>query len=415
MLKLALKARLPLITATTADPANVERVLRHIAGQTEPIQKFQSVTDRIAKGSVWYRLGGLPKEGKGNSPEKVVQWFTGANSTLVLVNVKGEPPPGAYDAGGIPTPSALVERELSAVVDEKVVAALMPVLGGLTLQEVFWAVALAGAKHRAVMPGAIADIRRTAFPPGRGLALVGLDMTGYVREHELEAWLETRAPFFLSTPDPRLRPRGVLLDGPPGTGKTFGAKFLAVSLGVPLYRLAMDQVKHKYVGDSERNLAQALAQLDYSEPCVLLIDEMEKLFAEQNDSGVTSNLLAALLWWLEEHESRVLTVMTTNNKNAIPDEARRKGRVDSTLRFEGVKKADAESFLRTVGGSYDCAKLTADDVSGIIDRLYAAQGGRPLVASQASLVDAVAGAMRAHLLRPRKRRADAVRVHRKRS
>ena len=86
-----------------------------------------------------------------------------------------------------------------------------------------------------------------------------------------------------------------------------------------------------------------------SHNCVVLIDEVEKAFASQNDTGVSSSLLGTLLWWLQEHKSRVFVVMTTNKKEVIPKELWREGRIDKVLTFQGLEsKAEALDFADEV-------------------------------------------------------------------
>lgn len=82
------------------------------------------------------------------------------------------------------------------------------------------------------------------------------------------------------------------------TGKTLASKFIASEFGVPLYRLDLGAMMGKYVGESEASLNAALTQIDQVEPCVVILDEVEKIFQSQGDSGVTSRLLSQLLWWL---------------------------------------------------------------------------------------------------------------------
>lgn len=120
------------------------------------------------------------------------------------------------------------------------------------------------------------------------------------------------------------------------TGKTLAAKHIASTFGIPLYRLDVGAMKGKYVGESEGNLLAALAQVDQVEPCVVIFDEVEKIFQSQGDSGVTTSLLSQLLWWLQEHKSKVFTVMTTNDLRKIPAELYREGRIDATMAFLGV-------------------------------------------------------------------------------
>ncbi len=89
----------------------------------------------------------------------------------------------------------------------------------------------------------------------------------------------------------------------------------------------------------------ALKQEEQSAPCIMLIDEVEKLFHTNTDaSGVTSRLLSSILWWLQEHSSKVLTIMTTNKESDIPPELHRAGRIDREVRFEKLSGSLVTEF-----------------------------------------------------------------------
>jgi SpoVK/Ycf46/Vps4 family AAA+-type ATPase len=171
----------------------------------------------------------------------------------------------------------------------------------------------------------------------KGITAVNTAISYYVCPEPLQKWIDNSAGFFMNPVHESLTPRGLLLDGPPGTGKTLAPKHIAATLGIPLYHLDIGALKGKYVGESEGNFLAALDQADEVEPCVILIDEVEKIFQTQGDSGVTNSLLSQFLWWLQEHKSRVLTVMTTNDISIIPAELYREGRVDETMQFLGIK------------------------------------------------------------------------------
>ncbi len=141
------------------------------------------------------------------------------------------------------------------------------------------------------------------------------------------------------------------MDGLPGVGKTMGAKYLAGALEVPLFRLDVGSIKGKYVGESEHALTAALSAIDLEEPAVLLIDEVEKVFSDDH-SDVTPALLAALLWWLAEHRSKILTVMTCNNRDKIPPELYRAGRIDETFLLKGLGPAEAVDFVVSCIGQF---------------------------------------------------------------
>lgn len=148
----------------------------------------------------------------------------------------------------------------------------------------------------------------------------------------LKAWLDQERP--LLTADLRDRgirpPRGVLLVGVPGCGKSLSAKAIASSWKLPLYRLDLATIQGQYVGQSENNLKQALASADTVAPCVLWIDEIEKGLsgAGSDSSGVTTRLVGQFLFWLQEATARVFVVATANDVSKLPPELLRRGRFD---------------------------------------------------------------------------------------
>jgi ATP-dependent 26S proteasome regulatory subunit len=148
----------------------------------------------------------------------------------------------------------------------------------------------------------------------------------------LRGWLERKRP--LLTMDLRDRgmrpPRGVLLVGVPGCGKSLSAKAIAADWRLPLYRLDMASIFGMYVGQSEHRLKEALATADTVAPCVLWIDEIEKGLAGSgsDSSGVTTRLVGQFLYWLQESEARVFVVATANDVRSLPQELLRSGRFD---------------------------------------------------------------------------------------
>lgn len=124
-------------------------------------------------------------------------------------------------------------------------------------------------------------------------------------------------------------PKGVLLCGVPGCGKSLSAKVIAYQWQLPLYRLDIASVMGMYVGESESNLREALAAADRVAPCVLWVDEIEKGLATSSaDSSVTKRLIGQFLFWLQESTSKVFMVATANDVTTLPPELLRKGRFD---------------------------------------------------------------------------------------
>ena len=144
-----------------------------------------------------------------------------------------------------------------------------------------------------------------------------------------KAWLEKRCAAFDGTAPELDAPKGVLLLGVQGCGKSLAARASAGIFQVPLLRLDCASLYDKYIGESERNLRESLAAADVLAPCVLWIDEIEKGFASgDSDGGATRRVLGAFLTWLAEKNSRVFVVATANDIAELPPELIRKGRFD---------------------------------------------------------------------------------------
>jgi hypothetical protein len=152
------------------------------------------------------------------------------------------------------------------------------------------------------------------------------DLGGLV---SFKAWLEKRCAAFDGSAPDLDPPKGVLLLGVQGCGKSLAARASAGIFHVPLLRLDCGALYDKYIGESERNLRESLASADVLAPCVLWIDEIEKGFASgDSDGGATQRVLGTFLTWLAEKSSRVFVVATANDIAALPPELIRKGRFD---------------------------------------------------------------------------------------
>ncbi len=124
-------------------------------------------------------------------------------------------------------------------------------------------------------------------------------------------------------------PKGILLLGVQGCGKSLAAKATAGIFGVPLLRLDFGAIYDKYHGETERKLRESLNTADVMSPCVLWIDEIEKGIAGRGgETGTTQRVLGTFLTWLAEKNSQVFVVATANDINSLPPELVRKGRFD---------------------------------------------------------------------------------------
>ncbi len=187
------------------------------------------------------------------------------------------------------------------------------------------------------------------------------DLGGMRRVKE---WLERRrAAFDGSLPDVE-QPKGLLLLGVQGCGKSLAARAAAGIYGVPLLRMDFGSLYNKYHGESERNLRESLATAEVMAPCVLWIDEIEKgLATGEGDSGTSRRVLGTFLTWLSEKRGPVFVVATANDISALPPELIRKGRFDEIffvdLPDEAVRAEVLAIHLQRRGLQIDDAELRA--------------------------------------------------------
>ncbi|MDR1606218.1 MAG: AAA family ATPase [Streptococcaceae bacterium] len=152
----------------------------------------------------------------------------------------------------------------------------------------------------------------------------------------LKEWLRNKAKIFANL-DKAIKfgvdtPKGIMIIGMPGCGKSLTAKATADLFQIPLVRLDVGRLLGKYVGESEENMRKALKLSEAISPCVLWIDEIEKAFAgvggDGGGSDVTTRLFGQFLTWMQEKENTVFIVATANDVSRIPAEFLRKGRFD---------------------------------------------------------------------------------------
>lgn len=134
--------------------------------------------------------------------------------------------------------------------------------------------------------------------------------------------------------DSPILPRGILLVGVPGAGKSASIKALGNECSRPVLQLDMGRMHSKYVGDSEGNLRSSIKLAEAMSPCILMIDEVEKGLAgvdSEGDSGVSARLFGHLLTWMSDHISPVFIALTSNNIERLPPEFSRAERIDGTF------------------------------------------------------------------------------------
>jgi MoxR-like ATPase len=257
---------------------------------------------------------------------------------------------------------------------------------------------------RRIDPAAVAQEKRRVISRGGMLEWFdplpgGLAAVGGLEN--LKTWLTARSAAY--SPAARAyglpAPRGALLAGIPGCGKSLTAKAIATAWGVPLLRLDMNGLKSKFVGESEGNLRKAFRIIEAIGRCVVWVDEIEKALSGATqgaaDGGVSSDALGTLLSWMQERQGQAFVIATANDVESLPPELLRKGRfdeiwwIDLPTRFERVAilKATLKAYGREVGEdelkaiAEATSDFTGSEIAAIVpDALFTAfaDGGRDI-------------------------------------
>lgn len=240
------------------------------------------------------------------------------------------------------------ESKRAGLVDNR--AAVVDAATGLTMIEAENAFARAIVADGKIEPKAVVNAKRDAirksgalefYPAGMGLEdIAGLDV--------LKAWIAQRRRAF--SPEARKFgidvPKGALLIGPPGTGKSLSAKVIAGALGYPLVRLDVGRLLGSLVGESEANWQSAKKVIESVAPCVLWIDEIEKALSTSAMDTVMRRLVASLLTWTVDKTAPVYIVATANDVTALPPELLRKGRFDEMWIVDLPNASEREAILK---------------------------------------------------------------------
>ena len=179
---------------------------------------------------------------------------------------------------------------------------------------------LAGQKSR--LYSAVSSIQQVSIDSD--LSVAGLE--------NLKEWLMEKKKIFFASDSELTRygletPKGILMAGVPGCGKSYSAKMAAAMWELPLFRFDIGSVYDKWMGESERKMREALDFIDNVSPCVLWVDEIEKALAVSDGGNDTSQrILGQFLFWLQESKSRVFMTATANDISRLPSELFRKGR-----------------------------------------------------------------------------------------
>ena len=269
----------------------------------------------------------------------------------------------------------LAARDVPVMLDAAGRAELIETLRGLTLREVERLILQAALRDGRLLDDDVTlvrDLKAELLDADGILELVGadaggLDVVGGLEE--LKDWFRVRGRAL----EPGARefgldpPKGVLLTGVPGCGKSLVAKALARTWKLPLVLLDPSRLFGPYLGESERRLERALATVVAMAPLVLWVDEIEKGFAagpDGGDGGAARRVLGSFLRWMQERPPGVFIVATCNDVGSLPPELMRRGRFDEVFFIDLPDAEEREAIFRVqLGrrgrdpGAFDLASL----------------------------------------------------------
>lgn len=280
-------------------------------------------------------------------------------TTLVCVSVSAELPDDlrrevAILKPGLPTLPVLekhVKSTLQALdidADSRECAAA---LRGLSCQQATDLVTLDYTENKGVSPVRLSKLKATELASVHGVHFKGeaadfAEVGGFTY---FKSWMRKRRwAFGQDARDEGIdKPKGVVFVGVPGGGKTLMGAAAAGELGLPLIILNLSECEGGIVGETATRTAEALRTVDALAPCVVLVDEVEKIFGGPGniDGGSKSGMMRLLLIWLQERESECFTMLTSNDISSLPPELTRRGRVDEIWFCDLPNLNDRKSIL----------------------------------------------------------------------
>lgn len=322
-----------------------------------------------------------------------------ARSVVVLTPSSEVPPELAGHAVVIDWPlpdraeiAALLDAAIAALPDELRASAApngtreasIDAAVGLTAEEAQACYAKSLVTSRRIEPAAVAAEKKRVIAREKVLEWVdpipgGLQAVGGLEA--LKGWLVSRRAAF----GERARayglpaPKGALLVGVPGCGKSLTAKAIAAAWGMPLLRLDMGALRSKWVGESEGNIRKALKVAETVAPCVLWLDEIEKALAGATqgaaDGGTSADALGAVLSWMQDRAGSVFVVATANDVTALPPELLRKGRFDELFFVDLPDKEERAHIVAVSTSSHGRALPISDcyDVAAVTEGFTGAE------------------------------------------
>lgn len=352
----ALKARIPLIRVANNDPVNLTSQLKVLAAHAQ-FAGSDEVTDlsnnALASNNNYLLICYLNSE----PTKEHYNIMESTGSTMVFVGAADDSPLVMDIGAHYPSDQDLViGLQRGCRVDHALAQSMVNSLKGLTILQAnaVGKVVISQARDHQVLVShdMLAHTRAAMMGNVTGLEILSREQPFYAPDRQLYDWTQWAIKASAGR-NYKLRPRGILLHGQPGTGKTCAALYVAKVFNRPLVRLDIPAMLTRWQGDAERSLRTALQAVETLAPAVLLIDEVEKVLSRSAGDDTTRRLMGQMLWWLAMHGSPVIVVMTANDKDAIPPELIRDGRLDEVIDVKELQTpAELGSFVNGVMGNY---------------------------------------------------------------
>ncbi|MBZ5547336.1 MAG: AAA family ATPase [Acidobacteriia bacterium] len=286
---------------------------------------------------------------------------------------------------------------LKLQLDANGVDAMAANLRGLTEEEAERAISQAMVTRYALSPDCVTDVlaaKKALLKRSQMLEFIDANdtMASVGGLENLKQWLAQRRGAW----EPQARqfglepPKGVIILGVQGCGKSLCARSVAGEWQLPLVKFDTAAIYDKYIGETEKRIQRVFKVAEGLAPCVLWIDELEKVFAGSGpdsasaDAGVSSRLLASFLSWMQDRKTPVFVAATCNNVTVLPPELIRKGRFDELFFVDLPNTAERKQIF-----SIQLTKRKRNPSDYDLDRIAAAAKGF----SGAEIESAVQGAM----------------------
>lgn len=272
--------------------------------------------------------------------------------TVIFVN--GDIYPEMLDCGELLPCVDMVREFLELNIPTAVAKKSTSFLKGLTYSDLKKVIRFCPVYHETITAQALQETKVFLDPKQVGIVPVDVATDFFFDlPKELQSWIETNKDYLFCNVDARLVPKGILLHGESGCGKSEVSRHISREWKIPLYLLDINSMLTKWQGEAETHLNTALDTLDNESQCIVLFDEVEKLFSTDSKNDTGQRLLSRILWWLQTKKSKVFVVMTCNDKSSIPPELYRSGRISRVFELKGITSTQVKSFIEQLLMSFN--------------------------------------------------------------